>query len=484
MISGQQTLASIDGVLDQARSKATDIESQLDAANAKVAEIQLTQAQDYRELARLRVDLVADGTLIQHLDQAEAQVAKLLEQRKAALADLERQIQAAREARAPLEAERAALAAKVEAAAAQVDAAQARTQARLDADLAYRAQRTHTQEAERTARHAADKATRSEEELTQKGASYRADTLFMYLWERQFGLPGYKASNLIRWLDGRVAQLIGFADARANFDRLNEIPQRLREHAQAQATAAAVELAKLTALDTDARKADGIPELEQAQAQAQEALDAGDARLAQADADAQALAERKASYASGEDDHTRSAVDYLAGELARDDLMQLRRDAMLTPFPEDDALVARMLAREDERRTLEASLQGLRQAQNAAALRAAEVAALREDFKRNRFDRAGSTFGDDALVATMLSQFLNGLLDRNRLWDVLRQQQRYRPAQADPSFGSGGFGGGSVWGGGDRHGIGRGGFGGFGGGGGSSGGGGGGGGGFKTGGGF
>ena len=478
MISGQQTLGSIDGALDQARAKAADIESQLDGANAKFAEMQLAQAQDYRELARLRVDLVADGALIQHLDQAEAQVAQLLEQRKVALADLERQIQAARAARPPLEAERAALAAKVEAAAAKADDAEARTQARLDADTAYQAQRTHTQDAERTARHAADKATRSEEELTQKGASYRADALFMYLWERRFGLPGYKASNLIRWLDGRVAQLIGFVDARANFDRLSEIPQRLREHAQAQETAAAAELAKLKALDTQARKADGIPELEEAQAQAQAALDAADARLAQADADAQALAERKTRYASGEDDHTRFAVDYLAGELARDDLMQLRREAMLTPFPEDDTVVARMLAREDERRTLEASLQGLRQAHNAAALRAAEVTALREDFKRNRYDRAGSTFGDDALVATMLTQFLNGLLDRNRMWEVLRQQQRYRPPQADPSFGSGGFGRGSVWGGdGDRHGIGHGGFGGFGGGGG-------GGGGFKTGGGF
>ena len=481
MISGQQTLASIDGALDQARAKAADIESQLDAANAKVAEMQLAQAQDYRELARLRVDLVADGALIQHLDQAEAQVAKLLEQRKAALAELERQIQAAREARAPLEAERAERAAEVEAAAAQVDEARCKTQARLDADPAYQAQRTRAQEAERTARHAAEKASLSEEELSQKGASYRGDALFMYLWDRHYGLPAYKASGLVRWLDGMVAQHIGFADARTNFSRLNEIPQRLREHAQAQEAAAAAELTSLKNLETQAQQADGIPKLEEAQAQAQGVLDSVDARLAQADADAQALARRKAGYASGEDEHSRSAVDYLAGELARDDLMQLRREAMLTPFPEDDTLVARMLAREDERRTLEAGLQGLRQAQNAARLRAAEVDALRQDFKRNRYDRAGSTFGDDALVATMLTQFLNGLLDRNRMWEVLRQQQRYRQPRSDPGYG--GLGGG-VWGGGDHHGIGRGGFGGIGGGGGGGFGGGGGGGGFKTGGGF
>ena len=441
MISGQQTLASIDGALDQARAKAADIEAQLDAANAKVAEMQLAQAQDYRELARLRVDLVADGALIQHLDQAEAQVAKLLEQRKAALADLERQIQAAREARAPLEAERAERAAEVEAAAAQVDAARGQDpgppgcRSRLSGPAhpgpggrAHRPPRRGEGQLERGGTLPEGRLLPGRRPLhVPLGAPLRAARVT-------------RPAGLVRWLDGMVAQHIGFADARTNYNRLNEIPQRLREHAQAQEAAAAAELTSLRALETQAQKADGIPKLEEAQAQAQGALDAVDARLAQADADAQALAGRKAGYASGEDDHTRSAVDYLAGELARDDLMQLRREAMLTPFPEDDTVVARMLAREDERRTLEASLQGLRQAQNAARMRAAEVDALRQDFKRNRYDRAGSTFGDDALVATMLTQFLNGLLDRNRMWEVLRQQQRYR--QPRPSRASaGGLGG-------------------------------------------
>jgi hypothetical protein len=477
MISGQQTLTSIDRALSEARGKVAAIEAQIAEANARLTELQQAQTRDYRELAKLRVDLVADGTLIQHLDQAEAQVARLLEQRQAALADLERQIQTAAQARAPLEAERASQAAQVDAAAAKVDAAQARTQARLDADPSYQAQRGRAQEAERTARHAAEKARLSAEELSQKGESYRADPLFMYLWQRDYGLPDYKAGNLVRWLDGRVARLIGYADARANYGRLNEIPVRLSEHAAALQATADVELAALTALDEQARKADGIPPLEEAQAQAQVAIDAIDARLGQADADRQALLARKAAFAAGEDDHTRSAIDYLASELARDDLMALRRETLLTPFPEDDTIVARMLAREDERRRLEASLQALREAYHAAQLRAAEVDTLRQDFKRNRYDRPGSGFGNDAMIAMMLAQFLNGMLDRNGLWKVLQEQQRYQPQRSDPTFGSGGFGRGSVWGGGfgDSHGIGRGG--GFGGGGS-------GGGGFRTGGGF
>ena len=86
----------------------------------------------------------------------------------------------------------------------------------------------------------------------------------------------------------------------------------------------------------------------------------------------------------------------------------------------------------------------------------------------------------------MLGQFLEGLLDRRMLWKVLQEQQSYRPRRSDPTFGSGGFGRGTVWNGGlgdigDIFGaIGRGGFGRRGGGFGR----GGGGGGFRTGGGF
>ena len=158
MISGQQTLASIDAALNEARAKVAAIEAQIAEANVKLTELQQAQTRDYRALAKLRVDLVSDGALIQHLDQAEAQVARLLEQRRAALADLERQIQTAERTGAPLEHERAARAAEVDTAAARVDEARAKTQARLDADPVYEAQRARAQEAERTAMHAAEKA--------------------------------------------------------------------------------------------------------------------------------------------------------------------------------------------------------------------------------------------------------------------------------------------------------------------------------------
>ncbi|MFZ0789190.1 MAG: hypothetical protein WAM94_06180, partial [Chromatiaceae bacterium] len=264
-------------------------------------------------------------------------------------------------------------------------------------------------------------------------------------WERRYGLPQYQSRGLIRMLDRWVANLVGFDDARANYSRLNEIPLRLREHADGLKATAEAQFAALRALDEAAREADGIPALEQIVAKEQEQLDAIDRRIAQAESDHQVLVVRRALFATGEDEYTRKAVDFLAAELQRDDLMELRRDALNTPYPEDDLIVSRMLQREDERRQIEANAQSLKETILQQQKRLTELETLRADFKRSRYDRAGSTFGDDAMIAMMLGQFLNGMLDRQNLWRILQEQQRYRPQYSDRSFGSGGFGRGTVW---------------------------------------
>ncbi len=448
MVSGQETLAGIDQAVTQARDAIASVESQIETVNGRLAELRQTQTQDYKDLARVRLGLIADSQALRQLDRAEQQVLALLAQRQAALGDLDGQIQAAHVALGVLEGERRAQAERVNAAAEAVDAAESRTQARLDADPAYQTQRDKAQEAERVARHAEEKATRSAEEREQKGAAYRADPLFMYLWQRDYGLPDYESRGLIRLLDGWVARLTGFADARANYSRLNEIPHRLREHADGLQSAAETAFAALKALDQRAREADGIPALEATVTEEQARLDAIDARIGKAESDHQTLMVRKALYAAGEDEYTRKAIEYLAAELGRDDLMELRREALNTPFPEDDLIVSRMLQREDERRQSESSVQGLKEMIQQHQKRLAELEALRADFKRSRYDRAGSTFGDETMIAMLLGQFLNGLLDRQNLWRILQEQQRYRPQRSDPTFGSGGFGRGTVWGGG------------------------------------
>ena len=435
MISGRQALASIDQALNEAHEKIAEVEDQISAVTAELVEQQKAETEDYRELARVRVDRLVDGELNRHLDSAERQVLALFEQRQEAFDTLQARIEDAAQNRTNLEGERAAQADRVDQAAQTVDAAEAKTQARLDDDPDYRAQRARAEEAERRAMHADEKATRSEAEQEQKGQSYRDDPLFMYLWNRNYGLPTYKTSGLFRWLDGKVARLISFADARANYTRLNEIPERLRAHATNLKQGAESEFDALKALDEVLRKE-------------QDALDEIDRKIEQGEANYQSLLSEKAAYTTGDDDYTLKAVAYLASEFQRDDLMELRRDALTTPFPDDDLIVGRMLEREHKRHELEAMVASFKDTIQHHQKRLTELESLRVDFKRHRYDRTGSTFEDNSLIAMMLGQFLEGMLDRRMLWKVLQEQQRYRPRRSNPTFGSGGFGRGTVWNGG------------------------------------
>ena len=445
MISGRQALGSIDQALNQAHSRIADVQAQITEARNQVLDLQKAQAQDYRDLARVRVERLADPEVDGQLDHAERQVLALFEERSEAIAVLQQEIADADRLREQHEAQRRHQATQLDGAVGIVDEAEAKTQARLDADPAYRAQRELAEQAERRALHADSKATRSEEERQSKGEAYRQDPLFGYLWERHYGLPEYKAGGLVRWLDGKVARLIGFADARANFSRLNEIPLRLREHAKQLRAQADQEFAQLRQLDEAAREADGIPALEVHVAHEQEVLDEIDERIRLGEEEEQALLEKRAEYAAGTDEYTVRAIEFMANEYQLDDLVALRRDAFNTPYPEDDMIVSHMLQREDEQQRLESSIASLRNSLEQQHKRLLELESLRTEFKRSRFDRAGSVFDNDSMIGVMLGQFLAGLLDRRMLWKVLQEHQRYRPQRSDPGFGSGGFGRGTVW---------------------------------------
>lgn len=490
MISGSQVLASIDQTLNKARSNVDDVGKEIESISRRLQDQQKLRTEEFRQLARLRLGTLADGDLVQHIDEVEKQAIALLDKRTIALEKLSQDIKGSEKALLEMGSSRQQQLEILESTAAIVDTAEAQTQKRLDADRTYQQQRNLTQAAERKAHNAKEKATRSNEERQQKSLSYQQDVLFMYLWQRQYGLPEYRANLITRWLDGKIAKLVDYTDARANYSRLNEIPERLQQHAATVEAAALLEFEALKQLDIVAREADGIPALTQRMTDETARLDSIDSSIEQLGSDLQTLTAARAKYTAGEDEYSTRAVNYLTAEYQREDLKELRRDAMSTPFPDDDLIISRLMNSESQLQQLDSSISGLRDIIHHNQDQMNEIESLRTDFKRNKLDRPGSQFTNKAMIALMLNQLINGMIDRKRVWTVLQEQQNYQPQNSDTTFGSGGYGRGSVWNGGlgdiareIGRGIGRGGFGGgFGGG--SGGGRSSGGGGFRTGGGF
>ncbi|HLU82766.1 MAG TPA: hypothetical protein VKZ43_05145, partial [Trueperaceae bacterium] len=155
-------------------------------------------------------------------------------------------------------------------------------------------------------------------------------------------------------------------------------------------------------------------------------------------------------HAKGEDAAFLQAVAYLSSEFGRDDVQTLRRQALTTPFPEDDVIVSQILDLEAEKARRAETVAELKKVAEANRRRVGELEQIRREFTQRQYDVPGSSFSNGNMVAAVISQLLMGTLSKDSFWNVLQQQRRYNPPRTDQTFGSGGFGRGTVWGGSTR----------------------------------
>jgi DNA repair exonuclease SbcCD ATPase subunit len=423
-LSGPEALRSLDDALRDIRREEDEIAKRLSRSSDLIARFRETEGELLRQLAAVRLDPANQAELSGQLSRAEERARELFRQHARDLRSAEEQLKARDKAIAAMVKERAALAARAGDLEAELETLAAKVAA-TDRSPEFAEQLRKAEELQRVAEESLRKTAQAEADREQKGRPYRDDPLFMYLWERSYGTSHYRANNLVRWLDGLVAQLVRYHEARPNFAMLNEIPLRLREHAERQqqkALAAQEELAKLEQAAVDA--AGGAPlreELEQAEAR----IATIDSELVVLEDERDAAAQVRRELAQGRDPAFAEAVAALAEGLGREDIQLLLEQARATQTGQDDTIVkqiddARSRAQEELSETEEqkARLQTL-------AARRRELEDIEYEFKRARFDDRRSSFRQDELVGDLLNDFLRGGISAAAYWDAWRRSQHW-----------------------------------------------------------
>jgi chromosome segregation ATPase len=439
MLSGRQTLASLDSGLRQLHDSVQEIDLQIKESSGELMELQRDQSQRFRRMAKIRLDEVISGELTEGLDAADERARELIRQRGSKLGAVNRQIRVAGEQLEALEEKRSAARGNCDEATEALDKAEARIQERLEEDTQYRAQLEKTRQSERTAEHALEKTRQAERTRREKGQPYESDPLFSYLWRRGYGTSAYSAGPLTRYLDGWVARLCGYQAARPNYAMLLQIPPRLDEHARHLQELADEEFIRLTRLEVDVSEAEGLPALRQSLDSAQAALDAIDDDIEKAENRLHELEQQRSRFANGEDEDFQQAVKTISDAFERENLLSLYEYARSTATTEDDILVREMDEVSDRLREAREMLSDRKRMRERQADRLKELEGIRRRFKRNRFDSPHSEFRNEALVQMSLGQFLAGTVTGGELWRTIERVQRYRKIRANPTFGSGGF---------------------------------------------
>lgn len=445
-LSGPDALKSLDDALRDIRREEDEIAKRLARSAELVTKFRENESELLRQLASVRLDPATQKELGERLSQAELKARDMLDKHgndlsavEDGLKDLDKQI-------ASLATERGEQTKAVAAAEGELKAIADRVSAETSRDPVYAGKRKSAEELAAVAAESMRKTQQAETDKDEKGKPYRDDPLFMYLWERGFGTKNYRENNLIQALDSWVAGLVGFPEARANFAMLNEIPMRLREHAERQDQIADAAEAEVVALEKAAVDAGGGKP-------ARLKLEAAQARIAQIDAqmvtledqrDEQLKAQR--DLAQGSDPAFSAAVNGLADALGREDIQNLLAAARVTLTGQDDTIVKQI----DEVRQRAAEEEGDSKEQRnrlkTLAARRRELEDIQYEFKKQGFDNAGSRFGDDKLVGDLLNDFLRGGISAADYWGQWQRSQTWTQRQQRPQSSSSDAGN-NPWGG-------------------------------------
>lgn len=444
-LSGPEALNSLNEALGDIRREEDEIAKRLARSAELISKIRETENELFRQLAKVRLDSGTQAELGTRLTDAETRARDMLKQHAAELNATEAALKAEDQKITALTADRTALATRAGKLQDQLKAIADRIEAEATGNPEYAAQRALAEQLSHVADEAMRKTEQAETDREEKGKPYRDDPLFMYLWERSYGTRNYRANNLIAWLDGHVARLVGYPEARPNFSMLNDIPMRLREHAERQQQIAADARDKLADLANAAIDAAGGKPI-------RADLDAATTRMAEIDEEIvtvedrrDELARQQRDLAQGSDPAFAAAISALAETLQRADMQTLLAEARMTRTGRDDTIVkqiddARSRATEEdsEARDQKARLKIL-------AARRRELEDIQYEFKKAHYDNPRSTFREDKLVGDLLNDFLRGGISAAGYWDQWRRSQNWTGGAPGSTQGRAGSGSNFDW---------------------------------------
>ncbi|MDV3251934.1 hypothetical protein DevBK_11375 [Devosia sp. BK] len=444
-IGGPQALASLEEAMRDIRREEDEISRRLARSSEVIAKVKESEAELFRQLAQLRLDPSIQRELDGRISSAEVRARETLKTHGKAIEGAQKTLDGFEAGRVSLIERRANAVAVLAEKQQALDALLREVAVRLEADPAYIEKRKAAAALAEIADQSLDKTKQAEADREEKGKPYRDDPLFIYLWDNGFGTSAYRGGNLTRYLDGLVAGLVGFAKARPNYAMLNDIPLRLREHAERQSAGAEAAEAELAAFADAAADAAGGKPLREARAKAQADVDAIDAAIVEAEDKRDAAAQSLQELNGSDNPVLSSAAAALAAALGQEDIQTLLAEARRTRTGQDDTIVAQIDDARTRMREEEEESRDLRDRARTLAARRRELEDIQWEFKKQRFDDPRSTFREDRLVGDLLNDFLRGGISAASYWDQWRKSQNWAPGSEWGAGNSSSRQGGSPW---------------------------------------
>jgi hypothetical protein len=434
--TGRQTLTSIENSIAKLYREETALDGSLRSAVAEADRLRKERTDAMRELARVKLDEMAAGRLVNNLDAGERRAVRILDDYRLRIASLSERRERLIKELESAQVDRDAAGKRVEEALAGVEAVRAEAERRVQGLANWHAAKAEADAANAVAGEAEKKAATSEAELGAKRKPYDDDPLFVYLWKRGFGTGRYNSGNVVRFMDRMVADFIDFGNVRPNYGALIEIPLRLREHATAKRAAAEERLAALSSIERRVMVEAGIEPKERTLNEARHSLAAAETTLDEKHGLLHKVdTEHNALVGGAGNPAYEEALAAIAAADATDETAQLYREARRTPTAADDAIVRRLEGLDGAIAKADEEVAELRRTARDLAKRRTEVERVRDRFRGAGYDHPHGTFGNESVIIDALGRTMAGTIAGQVLWEILQGGYSTRGPTGSPDFG-------------------------------------------------
>ena len=437
-LSGPDALRLLEEALRDIRREEDDIAKRATRGGEVLLKHCVQEAELYRLLGETRLDAEDKQIQARIIAEISSKVETAISRYEAGFADAEAAVQHAEADLSRGNAERSALQSEAIRHDAELSSHVAVVRPRLGSDAGYAAKVAAARELAAMADVAIGRAAVAEAEREAKLAPYRADQLFSYLSDRFYGTPQYASRGLFAALDARLARFIGYDRSAIAHRQINDLPLRLRQHAeqlQERARAASADIASMESSAIDSAGGRNAREAIEALALQIDALDKENVVL-QDRRDA-AIAARF-DLARGSNPLYASVSEELNELLGRPQLRPLMAVARDGPGGNDADVIAQLddLAQRVRDEVAEAA----EYAEHLQVLtsRRRDLEDIQYEIRQRGFDNPHARFSDDRLVHEGLNEFVRGSLSAARYWDRWRQSQSWTaPGYGGPGGGWG-----------------------------------------------
>jgi hypothetical protein len=436
MFTGRDALSTVEQAISKARNDERGLDAALRSATEESAQYKSVEAEGFRTLAHVRLDALVGQKVIGDIDAAERQALEILETHRRQIEDLAARRDQCQGALDRAEERKHDRDQELADALEALDELEDKTAERLKGDTRWHDAKEVVDDAQQIATNADEKAKLAEADLGAKGKPYADDPLFIYLWTKRHAQAEDRSGAFVRFFDNKVARLIGYSGARANYAMLQEIPARLREHATIKQADLDEAKRKLAVVERDALVAAGVEPLEARVEAAHAAMKTAEDEVVKITTELKAIDDERAKLADADENEDR-AVDFLAAALAREDLNELLSEASRTPTRNDDKAITSIANARAARDKADAEVRQIRADIREMARRRSELEEARDrartigyDDPRGRFD------GGQDIILQVIGGILAGALRGYALDRVLRDT--FRPGRRRGDYDIGG----------------------------------------------